>query len=162
MRRRRLASLALTAAVAVTLSACAADNQEAVQAEAFTQETLEDPVIPIGPGSSMVVETFEWGFEIIEGYAVDGEMEIELINIGEAFHNIQFDGAAGDTILVEAAGGETGTGTIALFGAPGGQEYTYYCSVPGHRAQGMEGQLLVYAEEEEAQDGPLSPNEMPS
>jgi len=162
MRRRRLASLALTAAVAVTLSACAADNQQAVEAEAFTQQTLEDPVIPIGPGSMMTVETFEWGFDIIEGFAVDGEIEIELINIGDAEHNIQFDGAAGDNSLVQAAGGETETGTIALFGAPGGQEYTYYCSIPGHRAQGMEGELLVYAEVEEAEEGPLSPSDAPA
>lgn len=159
MRRRRLAPLALTAAACVVLSACAADNQEAVEAEAFTQETLEDPVIPIGPGSQMTVETFEWGFEVLEGFAVDGGVEITLVNIGEAEHNIEFEGAAGDTILVQAAPGETATDTIQLFGSPGGQEYTYFCSIPGHRSQGMEGVMFVYAEPEVAETAPTTLDE---
>jgi hypothetical protein len=44
----------------------------------------------------------------------------------------------GDEVIVKAAPGESATGEVTL--EPG--EYTYYCSVPGHRTT-MEGTLTV-------------------
>lgn len=157
MRRRRTASLAATALLAVALSACSASNQDAVDAAAFTEETANDPVEPIGPGSEMTVESFEWGFDIVSGYAVDGGVQITLVNVGDAEHNIRIDAAAGETNLVQAAGGAEATDTLLLFGAPGGQVYTYYCDIPGHRGQGMEGELIVYSTVEEAEEEPVTP-----
>ena len=159
MRRRRTASLAATALVAVALSGCAASNDAAVEAQGLTEETANDPVEPIGPGSTMTVESFEWGFEVVEGFAVDGGVEITLVNIGDAEHNIRIDGAAGETVLVQAAGGAEATDTIQLFGSPGGQAYTFYCDIPGHRAQGMEGELYVYSDAETAEQEPTTADE---
>jgi nitrite reductase (NO-forming) len=95
----------------------------------------------------MTIRTFEWGFDIVEGVAVDGPVEITLVNEGGAFHNFQIDAAAGDTKAVEANAGEEGVGTLELFAGT----YTYYCSVPGHRSQGMQGEITVYNSVEEAE-----------
>ena len=50
-------------------------------------------------------------------------------NQGNLEHDIVIE-EAGDTLVVEAPGGETETGSIDL--EPG--EYTFYCEVPGHRS----------------------------
>lgn len=68
-----------------------------------------------------------------------GTHTVELIVDGAVNHNVVFEGVNGDRPVVEADGGETATGTVTL--RPG--EYTFYCSVPGHRAAGMEGALTV-------------------
>lgn len=68
-----------------------------------------------------------------------GQHPVELVVDGSINHNVVFEGVAGEEPVVEADGGETATGTVEL--QPG--TYTYYCSVPGHRAAGMEGTLVV-------------------
>ncbi|MDP8978487.1 MAG: plastocyanin/azurin family copper-binding protein [Actinomycetota bacterium] len=58
---------------------------------------------------------------------------------GSINHNVTFEGVNDGEPAVEADGGETATGTVDL--QPG--TYTYFCSVPGHRAAGMEGTLVA-------------------
>ena len=65
-----------------------------------------------------------------------GDVSVELVNEGSVQHNVVIE-ELDDTLVVEASGGATETGTVTL---PAGT-YTYYCSVPGHRAAGMEGTL---------------------
>ena len=60
------------------------------------------------------------------------------MNEGGSPHDVTFE-ELGDDPVVVAQGGETATGTAEL--EPG--TYTYYCSVPGHRSAGMEGELTV-------------------
>jgi plastocyanin len=147
MRRGMLTTAAVAAVSAFVLAGCASVPEGAIEAQAYTDETLADPKIPVGPGSEMTIRTFEWGFDIVEGVAVDGPVEITLVNEGGAFHNFQIDAAAGDTKAVEANAGEEGVGTLELFAGT----YTYYCSVPGHRSQGMQGEITVYNSVEEAE-----------
>ncbi|WP_370327478.1 plastocyanin/azurin family copper-binding protein [Euzebya sp.] len=59
--------------------------------------------------------------------------------IGALPHNVVFEGFQGDAILVEGAGEGFFTGDAAI---PAGT-YTYYCSIAGHRAAGMEGEITV-------------------
>ena len=66
----------------------------------------------------------------------DVATDIALPNDGVALHNFVIDELSID---VAVAPGETGTATIEA--AAG--EYTFYCSVPGHREAGMEGKLIV-------------------
>lgn len=147
--RRRGALVAAAALAAVALTACSGGpSQDAIDAQAYTDETLNDPIEPVGPGGSLEVEAYEFGFNLVGGVAIDGPVEVTLDNIGGTQHNFRIDAAAGENKKVEAAGGESNTGTLKLFG-PG--EYTYYCDIPGHRAQGMEGTLVVYATPEEAE-----------
>jgi plastocyanin len=66
-----------------------------------------------------------------------GATTITLENQGSIGHNVVFE-ELGDQLIVEAPGGETAEGEVTL--DPG--QYTYYCSVPGHRTT-MEGTLTV-------------------
>lgn len=68
-----------------------------------------------------------------------GEVTVAIDNQGAIVHNVVFE-ELGDAVIVEAAGGETAVGTVTV---EAGQTYTYYCSIPGHRAAGMEGALTV-------------------
>lgn len=68
-----------------------------------------------------------------------GDIAITLLNEGEVLHNVAFDGVADGAPVVEAPAGRLATGQVRL--EPG--TYTYFCSVPGHREAGMEGQLTV-------------------
>ncbi len=151
MSRRSLASAAALVGVALTLSACQSVNQDAIDAEAVAcpeGSDCFDKVEPVGPGGAVTVEAGEFYFDVKDGVAVDGPVEVTLDNAGGALHNFTIDAASGDTKAVEADAGATQTGTLQLFG---GTTYTYYCSIPGHRAQGMEGELTVYVDEAEAE-----------
>ncbi|MBW3659078.1 MAG: hypothetical protein KY457_10605 [Actinobacteria bacterium] len=150
MSRRSLASAVAVVGAAISLAGCQSVNQEAVEAEPLAcPEGSEcyDDVRPIGPGGELVVETGEFFFEIQDGVAIDGPVTIKLDNVGGALHNFRIDAAAGDNKKVEAGPGEAAEGELLLFG---GTEYVYYCDVPGHRGQGMEGFLKVYLDEESA------------
>lgn len=144
MRRGKLSFAVLAAGV--LLAGCQSVPEAAIEAESLTDERRSDPVVAVGPGGQLVVEAGEFYFELIEGVAVDGDIEVTLDNVGGALHNFRIDAATGEDKKVEAAAGSEETGTLNLFAG----EYTYYCDVPGHRAAGMEGTLTVYPSEEEA------------
>ena len=151
MSRRSIASAAALLGAALTLSACQSVDQDAIEAEAVAcpeGSDCFDKVEPVGPGGAITVEAGEFYFELQDGVAIDGPVEVTLDNVGGALHNFRIDQAAGETKKVEADAGATETGTLLLFG---GTTYTYYCDIPGHRAQGMEGELTVYVDEQSAQ-----------
>ena len=138
----------LVAVAAFALTACQSVDQQAIEAQAYTDETRNDPIEPVGPGGSITVEGFEWGFDIVQGVAVDGEVEVTFENTGGTVHNFRIDNAAGENKKVEAPAGESETGVLKLFAG----NYQYYCDIPGHRSQGMVGELTVYATAEEASE----------
>ncbi|MEZ4497070.1 MAG: cupredoxin domain-containing protein [Thermomicrobiales bacterium] len=70
----------------------------------------------------------------------DTDFTITVTNNGVAQHDFVIEGTDFKTDLLNA--GESQTLTVNL---PAG-EYTYYCSVPGHRASGMEGTLTISAD----------------
>jgi hypothetical protein len=57
-------------------------------------------------------------------------------------HNVVFEGLNGDNPLVECQGEGTVNGEEAVE-LESGATIVYYCSVPGHRQGGMEGELTV-------------------
>lgn len=154
MRRRSAVMTALVAAA--LLAGCSPSSEEAIQAKGITEERASDPVIPTGPGGEISIEAGDLFFQNLQGTPVDGAVAVTLENIGNTEHNFRIDNAAGDNVKVTALAGETNTDELLLFGLPGdGAEYVYYCDIPGHRAAGMEGTLIVYATAEEAQEGPI-------
>ncbi len=67
-----------------------------------------------------------------------GEATIAIDNPTGLPHNVAFEGVQNDGVIVEATGG-VDVGTVSL--EPG--DYTYFCTVAGHRAAGMEGTVTV-------------------
>ena len=68
-----------------------------------------------------------------------GQLTIDSQNDASIPHNIALEGDGVDEVGPEVQGG--GVSEIEVDLQPG--EYTFYCSVPGHRAGGMEGTLTV-------------------
>jgi uncharacterized cupredoxin-like copper-binding protein len=71
--------------------------------------------------------------------AAPGQLTIDSQNEASIPHNIALEGDGVDEVGPEVTGG--GTSEIEVDLQPG--EYTFYCSVPGHREGGMEGTLTV-------------------
>jgi plastocyanin len=67
-----------------------------------------------------------------------GGATIALDNQGAIEHNVVFE-SLGTEPVVEAQGGQAAVGEVNLEAG----EQVYYCSIPGHRAAGMEGTLTV-------------------
>jgi plastocyanin len=66
-----------------------------------------------------------------------GTVSATLTNEGAIEHNVVIE-ELGDEMILEAAPGQTDSAEVELEAG----EYTYYCSVPGHRAT-MEGTMTV-------------------
>ena len=86
--------------------------------------------IPVGQGLA---------YEFADAVAPPGPLTIESVNEQPVEHNIAVDGGGvnevGDIVT------DGGTSTIEVDLQPG--EYSFYCSVPGHREGGMEGVLTI-------------------
>lgn len=67
-----------------------------------------------------------------------GELNVAFTS-EDIFHTFVIDRAGGEEVVAAAERGETDRGGVSL--DPG--EYVFYCDVPGHRAAGMEGILVV-------------------
>ena len=131
MRRTPLLLLAVVAGLA--LPGCASDAQDpgaeqaaaAATGGAATDEALtfvaEDNVYTQAPTA-----------------APAGQVTIELINEGAIVHDVALE-ELDNAVVTRAPGGQAASGQIAL--DPG--TYTYFCTIAGHRAAGMEGTLTV-------------------
>jgi len=141
--------LVLAASVAL-VSGCATLPEGAVEAAPLVCPAGTegcDPIQPVGPGGSISMDMGNFFFDITDQSLVTGEIDVTVVNVSDAYHNAQFLGAADGSDIPEAEGNETGEGTVFLF--PG--EWTVICTVPGHRAAGMETTVTVYATAEEAE-----------
>lgn len=65
-----------------------------------------------------------------------GEVTLVMENPSSVDHNIAIEGEDEGEIV-----GQGGTSQVTATLEPG--EYTFYCSVPGHQAAGMEGTLTI-------------------
>lgn len=86
--------------------------------------------IPVGTGLA---------FEFADAEAPAGALTIESLNEQPVDHNIAVDGGGVDQKGDVVADG--GTSSVEFDFKPG--EYSFYCSVPGHREGGMEGKLTI-------------------
>lgn len=153
--RGPLAHAALVVFAAVVLTACQQVDASMREAEPYACPPEEcDPPRPEGPGGHLVVEAGEFFFEILEDTAAEGTVTVELHNIGGTDHDFTIDGAIGGISVPPGhvgqggeslPGGETTEGELQLFAG----SYVYYCSVPGHREQGMEGTIEIPAQRED-------------
>jgi plastocyanin len=126
MTRRALPAVFVLLALALGLAACGGGGDEGEPSGGGT--TLELAADP-GGGFSFDKKTLE---------APAGTITIHLTNDASIPHDIAVEGNGVDEASDTVTNGETSL-TVDL--EPG--TYTFYCSVPGHRAGGMEGTLTV-------------------
>jgi len=91
-----------------------------------------------GTGAEVTVGAHDVYFDVTEINTPAGALAIDLIERGNQAHTLVIDGV--DDFKLEVSGGSRNdSGTVEL----GAGSYDYWCDVPGHRGQGMEGRLVV-------------------
>ncbi|MGH3029344.1 MAG: cupredoxin domain-containing protein [Gaiellaceae bacterium] len=139
---RRLALiLALLALATAGVAACGGDDDDGEEAptapqpaEAPADEEAAQPVrVSADPTGALA-------FEQDSLRAEAGTVTVEFTNDATLGHDFRIEDAAGEDIGgTEVISESQASATLDL--EPG--EYTYYCSVPGHREGGMEGTLTA-------------------
>ena len=91
-----------------------------------------------GGPASLTVDAFDVYFVPKTVKAPAGKLDIQLVEKGSQQHTLVIDGVKGFKLAVGPGNGSD-KGTADL--APG--QYDFYCTIPGHRAQGMAGTITV-------------------
>lgn len=151
LRHARMLVLSV-GALALAATGCASVPPGSIEAEAVACPEGSDCYdVPraLGDGGAFTIDAFEFGFDEPEGTFWAGDIEVTIQNTGDAEHNIVvIDANEGSEMPIQALGGESASGVINLFEG----EYVFFCSIPGHRSQGMEGTLTVFPTEDEASE----------
>lgn len=147
----RRTQLALVVVLAIAAAACSpqdpevsvneqvpADQQVAEAAEGEEGEAAAPAGADFAAAEAVWVADGLAFTEAPDSMPADGAV-IGLEIIGGIPHNVVFEGFQGDTELVEGAGEGQFAASVSV---PAGT-YTYYCSIAGHRAAGMEGEITV-------------------
>jgi plastocyanin len=137
MNRRPLLVLLASTALVLALSACGGGSNSASTGAATTAasggggggQTLQ---LAADPGGALKFDTTS-----LEAKA--GKVTIDFTNDSSLPHNVTIDGPGVEDEGTDTIKGSTANITLDL--KPG--KYTFYCSVDGHRAAGMEGTLVV-------------------
>ena len=128
--RRRTHLLAALLLPALALTACG-DDDEGAEAHAG------DAPAPAADARAVEVVADDFSFDPGEITAEAGEDLAIALTSEDMVHDLTIEELG---FHVEAGRGDTTEGGLRV-DEPG--EYTYYCSVPGHRSAGMEGTLTV-------------------
>src|SRR5262249_47494726 len=118
MRRRRLV---LSIAGALAIAAVTA-----VAVQAATTVTLKSKATALAFNTKTL-------------HAVHGKVTIKMTNVAPIKHGIAVEGHGVDKDGKIVGKGKTSTVTVTLKKGT----YTFYCPVPGHKAAGMKGKLIV-------------------
>ena len=114
--------IALVALIVTFMAACSSEP-----------EAPADSSAPPADATVIAVSAIDFGYELSETSGAAGTYTFELTNDGSMGHNLVLEGVSGaSTAIINS--GDTASFTVTL--EPG--EYTLYCSVGNHRAQGME------------------------
>ncbi len=148
-RRPRISSRALAVGTALGLLSVIGAGVVGAAAGAYEEpEGAEGEEAAAAAGSATVEEVpegaplFTAGQQLVYTEAPSeipsGEAEIYL-QLESLPHNVVFEGVNNDEPVVEGESAGIFMGTVEL--EPG--DYTYYCSIAGHREAGMEGTLTA-------------------
>ena len=137
MTRRALLFLIVCTAAVLGLAACGGGNEAATTGGGATTagggggggETLQLAADPSGALK----------FDKTSLEATAGNVTIDFTNDSSLPHDVKLEGPGVDGEGTDQITGSSTSVTLDL--QPG--EYTFYCSVDGHRAAGMEGKLVV-------------------
>jgi plastocyanin len=138
MKKKLSIAMAITVLAPFGVSACGGDDEETSGESTTSSESGS----AAGGGSSVSItavpdNSFAYEEESVEAEA--GEVTIEFDNPASLGHDVQIEGPDGDVGGTDVISEDTTTATVELEAG----DYTFYCSVPGHREGGMEGDLTV-------------------
>jgi uncharacterized cupredoxin-like copper-binding protein len=147
VKSKLLILLAALALAAFGLAACGDDDDDGSSDEATTTEETDtggsqDTGGAAGGGSTVSFTADPSGalaFEEKSATATAGTVTIELTNDSSTPHDVHIEGPDGDLGGTEEVTGGSTTADVELEAG----DYTFFCSVPGHREAGMEGDLTV-------------------
>jgi plastocyanin len=138
MTRRAFPLLIVLAALVLGLAACGGGNEAATTGGGATTSAGGGG----GGGSTVQISADPKGalkFEQTSVEATAGSVTIDFTNDSSISHDVRIEGnGVSDEGTDQVTGGST-SATVDL--QPG--TYTFFCSVDGHRAAGMEGTLVV-------------------
>lgn len=135
-RRRPISGLGVVAAtggvvvLSGMLAIAAMDAQHRKEVAGSEGEKLGDPQV--------VVRAFDLGFREKRFEAPAGKVVVGYVNEGKQGHTLVVEGKPGFKLLVNS-GGDEDKGALDLAAGT----YVFFCDIPGHRASGMEGELVV-------------------
>jgi plastocyanin len=135
MRRRALPLVLVLAAFVLALSACGGGGSSSSTTPATTGGGGG------GGGSTVKISADPSGalkYEQTDVSATAGSITIDFTNMSSLPHDVTIEGNGASGATDEITDSTTST-TVEL--EPG--TYTFFCSVDGHRAAGMEGTLTV-------------------
>lgn len=141
---KKVAALLLVLLAATALVACGGSDDDTSSTPAETSEATT------GEGGGGATAADVLAFEAAEGtdlaYTSDtaesaaGKVSIEFTNPQAISHDVSIEDPGGKEVAAtELVSDGTATATADL--KPG--DYTFFCTVPGHREAGMEGTLTV-------------------
>ena len=142
---RRFPLLLLICAVAAfSLAACGGDDggEDTTGAATETTTTEETTTGEGGGGSTVQISADPGGaleFEQNSLTATVGEVTFEFTNESSTPHDFVLEQDGTEITKTEVISGSEDTADATLEAG----EYTYFCSVPGHRQAGMEGTLTA-------------------
>jgi plastocyanin len=135
MRTRSMSTRAVVALCAVAgllLAGCGGGGGGGSASKSVTVTTVA------GGTASVTIEAHDVFFNVTKINAPAGKLDIHYVEKGSQEHTLVIDGVKGFKLQVgPSASSDDGTVTLQ----PG--TYTYYCTIPGHRAQGMQGTITV-------------------
>jgi uncharacterized cupredoxin-like copper-binding protein len=142
---KKVSALLVLAMAALTLVACGGGDD--TDTTATPTETTAEPTgggSEAGGGSVVAIEAApgsDLAYVQKAAKAKAGQVSIDFTNPQSLSHDVAVEDANGKTLgKTELVADSSATATIPNV-KPG--EYTFYCTVPGHREAGMEGTLTV-------------------
>jgi nitrite reductase (NO-forming) len=109
-----------------------------VAAPISTNPTTTAPTTFPGPGGTVQVSMFEYGFTFTPAVIPSGNVTFVMADTGSVTHNLDIQGVVGG-IGPFANPGQTVSMTVNL---QAGHTYGFLCDVPGHADQGMQGSFV--------------------
>ena len=130
---RRFVPLVLAFALATGLAACGGDDDDDDGGGGSEAVTVTN--------GQITVEAHDVFFNVEHITTSAGALDVTLVEEGNLEHTFVVEGSDGERLEPKLAvnGDSEDSGSFELTAG----EYEYFCDIPGHRGQGMEGILTV-------------------
>lgn len=144
MRRFPLLLLLVCAVATLGVASCGGDDDGGGTTAATTTETTNTSTTEGGGGAANVIKVSadpggDLAFQQDSLTGKAGENKIEFTNDASIPHDVKIERDGEEVGGTDVVTGGTADATVTLEAG----DYTFFCSVPGHRQAGMEGPLTV-------------------